>query len=578
MIRLTGTTLLPGLFIGTARLISQGIQQIPSRKITAKEVNGEIEALQSALNAIEAEINLQLDNPEINDAESDILQAHLMILRDPELEKDLLFSIETELLSAPAAVQKVFDSVCRQFREMKNDYFAQRVADYKDVAQRVISSLIGVERGPLREFLPTDIAILEEISPSTISLMARAGLKAYISQTGSVNSHAAILSRALGVISLAAVPKLVETVKDGDTLILDAGKGFAILDPDAETLTRYTELLAGEALKAEALQSLNRLPAVTSEGERIQLYANIEIPAELEGLIAANPDGIGLFRTEFLYLERPNLPSELEQYDVYRLIVSRLNPRPVTIRTFDLGGDKVAGLMPSEPEENPYLGNRGFRFSVTRPDIFRTQLRAILRASVCGKVRVMFPMIIDANDYLRARDIVYDVMKELDAEGIGYDPEIMLGSMIEVPSAALCADELARVCDFLSIGTNDLVQYCLATDRNNAAIASYYVEHHPAVIKLIRMVIHSAGEHGIPLSVCGEMASTPQYIPLLLGLGINALSVNTHQIARTRAIIRNCDARLHELLGDPAKVWTLAELDDLIKNEFSQILQIRSLP
>lgn len=567
---LRGTPINPGLFIGKARLIASPISQIPSRKISQKEIGAEIQALQTALNTIEAEINELLDSEGISDAETDILQAHLMILRDPELEKDLLFGIETELLSAAATVHKVFSRVCQQFREMDNDYFAQRVADYKDVSQRIIACLIGQDRSLPASFAPDEIAIVEELSPSRISSLVKAGLKAYISQTGSVNSHAGILSRALGLISVSAVPGLMDTVSNGTEIILDAVSGEIFLAPDPALISRYTRMISKAVADEQREAELSDLPAITTTGERITLLANIEIPEELSTILAVKADGIGLFRTEFLYLERQNLPSEDEQYRIYHEIISRMSPRPVTIRTFDLGGDKISGNTGSLPEENPYLGNRGFRFSMSRPDIFRTQLRAILRASLAGKARIMFPMIIDAEDFLRAKALVLEAMRELDSAGIGYDPEIMLGSMIEVPSAALCAAELASVCDFLSIGTNDLVQYTLATDRNNDSVSTYYVEHHPAVLKLLRMVIHASAEHGKPLSVCGEMASNPRYIPLLIGLGITALSVNPHQLRQIRNLIRAYDTGSGAIFGDPARAWTSLELKEAIDELYSR--------
>lgn len=572
MISLKGTPINPGIFIGKAKVLINPISLIPSRKISPKDIPQELSALQTALDEIEAEINELLDNDRISDAESDILQAHLMILRDPELEKDLLFGIEKELLSAAAAVHKVFSRVCQQFREMNNEFFAQRVADYKDVSQRIIACLMGQDRSLNMTFAPDDIAIIEEISPSRVSTLVKAGLKAYISQTGSVNSHAGILSRAMGLISVSAVPNVLDTFTTGDVVILDAVSGDVFIHPEPALIAQYTGRISSAKAEEERLVSSNSLPAITAYGERISLLANIEIPEELPAVMSANADGIGLFRTEFLYLDRASLPTEEEQYAVYHQILASLAPRPVTIRTFDLGGDKISGNASQPREENPYLGNRGFRFSMSRPEIFRTQLRAILRASLAGKARIMFPMIIDADDFLRAKSLVTKVMRELDEEGIAYDPGIMLGSMIEVPSAALCASELAAACDFLSIGTNDLVQYTLATDRNNDSVSSYYTEHHPAVIKLIKLVIHASAEHGIPLSVCGEMASNPRYIPLLIGLGITALSVNPHQLSQSRSIIRKCDKDLTEILGDPAGHWTTQALSDLTDSFYSRYI------
>ena len=539
MSRLQGVSIHPGIFIGEARLWIRKLENISPIKINLDQVKPEVQALQQALNQIEARLNLSLDSAELNETEKDILHTHLMILRDPELEKDLLHTIENEYYSASSSVSRVFARVCRQFSEMQNDYFAARVGDYQDVAQQIIDALSGSDQKPELPWEPNQIAVLEEISPSQVSVLARAGVKAYISQSGSTNSHASILSRALGLVSIVSAGGLLDAVTSGNKLIVDAVSGLVIIEPKPEELIEYQQKisLAEQTNRENQLES--QLPSITAGGIRIKLYANIELPQELDFILRQNPDGIGLFRTEFLYLERRDLPSEDEQTEIYTTILKSLAPRPVTIRTFDLGGDKLAHLIPTATEENPYLGKRGIRFSLAEPEIFRTQLRALLRASSFGRMQIMFPMIIDEGDFLRAKALVTDVMAELDREEIAYDKAISLGAMIEIPSAALCAAELARSCDFLSIGTNDLVQYTLATDRNNDSVAGYYVQHHPAVLRLIQMTIEAASEACIPLSVCGEMASSELYAPLLIGLGIRSLSVNPHQLLTIRKLIRS---------------------------------------
>jgi len=285
----------------------------------------------------------------------------------------------------------------------------------------------------------------------------------------------------------------------------------------------------------------------TATGIKIKLLTNIGVLDELEIIKDLSCEGIGLFRTEFLYLGKQNLPSEEEQFTVYKELAEKMNPMPVTIRTFDLGGDKLAPLSSEKQEENPYLGNRGIRFSLSRPDIFSPQVRAILRASVFGKVQIMFPMIIDAEDFRKAKKFVQNCQQELSVQGIAFSQEIPLGAMIEIPSAALCSEELARECDFLSIGTNDLVQYTLAADRNNENVTSYYIQHHPSVLGLIKQTVKSAKKYQTPLSVCGEMASHPQYIPLLIGMGITELSVNPGSFWIAKSIVQKCDDRLFTL-------------------------------
>ena len=537
--RLQGVSIHSGIFIGNARLWIRKIDQFKPVKIGLDGAEQEVQALQAALNRIELALNENLDSGGLSETEKDILSTHLLILRDPELEKDLLHTIESELYSAPSAVSRVFTRVCRQFSDMQNDYFAARVGDYQDVAQQILDVLSGVVTAAEPEWDPGQVAVLEEVSPSQVSVLAKAGVRAYISQSGSTNSHASILSRALGLISIVSIGGLLETVGPGVQLIVDAVSGEVIVDPGLQDIRGYQNRisLAEQARRIGDVE--NQLPPITADGTLIKLYANIELPQELDFILQQNPDGIGLFRTEFLYLERRDLPSEDEQTNIYSNILQRLAPRPVTIRTFDLGGDKLAHLMPAATEENPYLGKRGIRFSLAEPEIFRTQLRALLRASVFGTMQIMFPMIIDESDFCKAKALVKDVMAELDREGISYAKDLKMGAMIEIPSAALCASGLARACDFLSIGTNDLVQYTLATDRNNESVAGYYIQNHPAVLRLIQMTVEAAREACIPLSVCGEMASGEDYAPLLIGLGIRALSVNPHQLLSIRKLIRS---------------------------------------
>jgi len=298
----------------------------------------------------------------------------------------------------------------------------------------------------------------------------------------------------------------------------------------------------------QLLEVLSSKPSTTADGTKLDLMLNIELPEELDLVLKLNPDGIGLFRTEFLYLDRNSLPTEHEQYLVYKKLAESLAPKPITIRTFDLGGDKLSHLIPGQTEMNPYLGSRGIRFSLSHPQLFETQIRAILRASVHGNIRIMFPMIVDAQDFLQAKTFVKDLMKMMDTESISYNPSVELGAMVEIPSAAIMADELAQVCDFLSIGTNDLVQYTLATDRNNDQVADYYVQHHPAVLKLISCCIEASTIHQKSLSVCGEMASIPRYIPLLLGMGIRAFSINPHQYLSAKQLLCNASQSILELM------------------------------
>jgi len=547
MQKLSGTPLNSGIFIGRAIHISLPEPEIETGKIKPEDVSREINRLENSLIAVEEEINQELHSSKLPPNEAEIISAQREILYDPEIYKQLLSAIQNKLHFATQAVADCFTNIINHFDTLKVETFAVRAADYRDVQMRLLNALSGVKNTLQHRLEKDQIPVLKEIVPSLVSKLAQQGIRAYIVAKGSYNSHSSILSRALGLVAIANIPDLLETVKDDDLIIVDGYSGSLFINPDKATLDLYKQKTERERIKQEKLRQLQLSDSKTATGIKIKLLTNIGVLDELEIIKDLSCEGIGLFRTEFLYLGKQNLPSEEEQFTVYKELAEKMNPMPVTIRTFDLGGDKLAPLSSEKQEENPYLGNRGIRFSLSRPDIFSPQVRAILRASVFGKVQIMFPMIIDAEDFRKAKKFVQNCQQELSVQGIAFSQEIPLGAMIEIPSAALCSEELARECDFLSIGTNDLVQYTLAADRNNENVTSYYIQHHPSVLGLIKQTVKSAKKYQTPLSVCGEMASHPQYIPLLIGMGITELSVNPGSFWIAKSIVQKCDDRLFAL-------------------------------
>ena len=547
MQKLSGTPLNSGIFMGRAIHISLPEPKIETGKIKPEDVSREINRLENSLIAVEEEINQELHSSKLPPNEAEIISAQREILYDPEIYKQLLSAIQNKLHFATQAVADCFTNIINHFDTLKVETFAVRAADYRDVQMRLLNALSGVKNTLQHRLEKDQIPVLKEIVPSLVSKLAQQGIRAYIVAKGSYNSHSSILSRALGLVAIANIPDLLETVKDDDLIIVDGYSGSLFINPDKATLNFYKQKTERERIKQEKLRQLQLSDSKTATGIKIKLLTNIGVLDELEIIKDLSCEGIGLFRTEFLYLGKQNLPSEEEQFTVYKELAEKMNPMPVTIRTFDLGGDKLAPLSSEKQEENPYLGNRGIRFSLSRPDIFSPQVRAILRASVFGKVQIMFPMIIDAEDFRKAKKFVQNCQQELSVQGIAFSQEIPLGAMIEIPSAALCSEELARECDFLSIGTNDLVQYTLAADRNNENVTSYYIQHHPSVLGLIKQTVKSAKKYQTPLSVCGEMASHPQYIPLLIGMGITELSVNPGSFWIAKSIVQKCDDRLFAL-------------------------------
>ncbi len=561
---LPGTIIQPGLFIGSARIIIAKSYQIPRLQIDSAEIEAELESLQTAIGKAENDLVRLLEQEAVAGQDRQILQTHLMILKDPEIMDQVQNAIRSKLHSAAHAVKTSFESIIRQFQELENDFFAQRASDYQDVSHRLLTAILGETEEDISDWQPEQIAILRDITPSQVTGFSRIGVKAYCTEHGSYTSHASILSRAMGITALTALPDISREIATGTTLIVDAMDGTLIIDPDPATLAHYEQHLAKYRQDLLALRETGSKPAVTLSGRQIKLRLNLELASEIPRIKELGARGVGLFRTEFLYLGKDRLPPEEEQYQVYREIAEQAAPHSVTIRTFDLGGDKLSHLIPSPAEENPYLGCRGIRFSLAHEEIFKTQVRAILRAGTQGKVKLMFPMVMDVLDFLKAREVVRICQTELETEGISIAKHIPLGVMIEVPSAALCAAELARVCDFFSIGTNDLVQYTLAADRNNDGLSPYYLSHHPAVLQLIRLSLKAARKYKKPVSVCGEMASIAEYIPLLVGMGINELSVNPGQYYTTKAIIRRCDDQLESLVKNLDFSGSLSEVESLI--------------
>ena len=571
--KLPGTIIKSGLRIGTARKVHAPQWKIANPAITPAEVDTELATLQKALQIAGSDIQAHLDSFQGSKEEKEILNSHLLILQDPDLIATLRQSISSGMQSAARAVESSFALITRDFKSLANDFFAQRYADYKDVEQRLLAILTGQGADLLENWLPEQIAILSDVTPSQISDFTRHHVAAYCTDHGSYTSHASILTRSSNIIALTGLPDLYNHVEDGDAIILDAIEGCVILAPDQQTIQLYHDL-QDKYLQQQADElSDHDLPIQTLQGRRIKLRCNLDLLTELDLPAALGADGIGLYRTEFLYLGKAELPSENLQYEIYREVAQRVAPHSVTIRSFDLGGDKLSHLIPAPVEENPYLGCRGIRFSLSQPEIFRTQIRAVLRASNYGRIKLMFPMVTDLKDFLIARDIVTQCRQELLSEGYQLPDCLPLGVMIEIPSAALSAGELAQHCDFFSIGTNDLVQYTLAADRNNSALAPYYTTHHPAVLQLLKLTLDAARKGNIPVSVCGEMASQPEYLPLLIGMGFSDLSVGTASFSHCKSIILRCDAELESLVGKSNYTGSLNEAEELIFNRLKPYYQ-----
>ncbi len=543
MKKIKGIPVSSGIAIGNVKIVIKEKLQIERKYIKQHEIESEMIRLESSIEHVLKELDVLIDDIASSQDNKDILSTHKMILQDPELFKKITFLIKEELLSMEHAIQQHFTEVVDLFSNMENEYYSERSSDYEDVAYRLLSHVLDQRKDILSGLNENSILIMENISPSGVARVFEKKVKGVCIERGSKNSHSSIIARSLNLPFVARVNDILKSIKEDDFIILDGTLGEIIISPDKKTIEEYTKKLDIEKKDKEKLNKIKNLETKTSDGKKIALMSNIEIPEEINQVINNNSEGIGLFRTEFLFMDKIKLPGEDEQYEIYNSIAEKIFPFPLIIRTIDVGGDKISKILNIEHELNPNLGCRGIRISLEHIPIFKIQVRAILRASKRGNVKIMFPMISSCYEIVRVKSIIEECKEELRKKNISFDENIKIGAMIEIPSAAITSDTIAQECDFLSIGTNDLIQYTLAADRDNQSIEKYYLPHHPSIIKLIKMTVQNAHEKGIKVAICGEMASQPEFVPLLLGLGIDELSVSPGLLLKIKDIILHCDMR-----------------------------------
>ena len=559
--KFTGIPASPG--IGAGPIVRYETEELKVRdiRIPPAGVAREIERFHAALDAARKDLSRIRDGiaAELGKHEAEIYDAHLLILDDPELKRAVEHGIRDEGRNAAFVFRAHMSGVAARLEQVNDEYLRERRADVLDVERRVLRYLLG--DGPRAAVALERPAVLvaHELSPSDAALLDRSKVLGFVTEVGSRGSHAAIVARGRGIPAVVRVRGLMQRVKAGDTGVVDGFAGEFELNPDAERRAFFDARRDALADEERTLAGIHDQPAATLVGRRIELAANIELPAEAEQVLAAGADGVGLFRTEFFYLGRPELPSEEEQYAAYRGVAERLAPRPVIFRTMDLGGDKVASYLGMTHETNPFLGWRGIRFALHHPDLFSTQLRAIYRASAHGRVRLMFPMISSLDELQRANGLCGAVARELKRTRVPFDPELEIGIMIETPSAVWMAEELARHARFLSIGTNDLTQYTLAMDRDNERLAHLYEPLDPAVLRSIRHTVAAAHGAGRWVGVCGEMAGEPANAVLLLGMGVDELSMASYDLPRVKAAIRSVRAGAAEAVAREALLQSSAE-------------------
>ena len=531
----------PGVVISTAIVLDAEDLAIPRRHIEPQQVDQEIKRFQDALDKSLVELNDLRSAVTVKYSKEigGIFDFHIGILKDPSLFEPVVAAIRNQKVTAEYAVSVVLRRFASNFQAMSDRYLADRVKDIYDIERRILHNVIGLKQESLGQLTYDAVVVARDLLPSQTAALDRTHIKGFATDVGGRTSHTAIVARALGIPAVVGLGNLTTEVSSGDTIIIDGNRGVVIINPDEDQLVEHREYeRKREAIEIE-LKELQTLPAVTRDGHVISLQANIEFPEEVNDAVARGAAGIGLYRTEFLYMASASEPTEEDHYRAHADALKRLDGRPLVIRTLDLGADKYTQAKQVVPERNPFLGDRSIRMCLHNIPMFKRQLRAIMRATALGDVRIMFPMISTLMELRQAKMILNDVVEELEDEGLPFRREIPVGMMIEVPSAALMANQFAREVNFFSIGTNDLVQYTLAVDRTNEKVAGLFCPAHPAVLTLLRDVIRAGHRNSISVSVCGEMAGEPLYTLLLLGLGLTIFSMNSPDIGEVKKIIRS---------------------------------------
>ncbi|WP_428940669.1 phosphoenolpyruvate--protein phosphotransferase [Fontivita pretiosa] len=530
----------PGVVISTAVVLDAENLVIPKRRVAPEEVPKEIERFGKAVAATIVERQKLRDEltAKYGKQLGAIFDFHMGLLKDPTLSNQVNEEIRTQQVTAEYAVSTVMRRYAAMFQQMPA-HFAERVKDIYDLERSLLRNLIGQRHSDLTHLEQDVVVIAHDLLPSQTAALDKTHVRGFATDVGGRTSHTAIVARALGIPAVVGLGNITAEVSGGDTVIIDGTRGVVIVNPDPEQIAQHREYERAQLRLESELAMLRDLPAQTLDGHIVSLLANIEFPEEIDDALLRGAEGIGLYRTEFLYLASDHEPSEEEHYAAYTDATRRLGGRPLVIRTLDLGADKYTQERSPAPERNPFLGDRSIRMCLHDIPMFKRQLRAILRASVTGDVRIMFPMISTLMELRQAKMILNDVMEEMDDEGLPYRRDIPIGIMIEVPSAAIMANSFAKEVNFFSIGTNDLIQYTLAVDRTNERVAGLFCPAHPAVLTLIRDVIRAGARNGIGVSVCGEMAGEPLYTLLLLGLGLTTFSMNGPDIPEVKKVIRS---------------------------------------
>ncbi|MBC1497547.1 phosphoenolpyruvate--protein phosphotransferase [Listeria welshimeri] len=562
---LKGIAASDGIAIAKAYLLVE--PDLSYEKTEVTDVESEVKRFESALEVSRTELSTIREKAakDLGEDKAQIFDAHLLVLNDPELTGPIEESIKNAKTNAETALQETTDMFIGMFESMDNEYMRERAADIKDVRKRVLSHLLGVTI-PNPALIDEEVVVVAaDLTPSDTAQLNRKFVKGFVTDIGGRTSHSAIMARSLEIPAVVGTKEVTASVAKNDMVIIDGLEGNVIIHPTEEQIAHYEKIKSDFALQQAEWEKLKNEKTVSKDGVHVELAANIGTPNDLEGVISNGGEAVGLYRTEFLYMGRDNFPTEEEQFEAYKAVVSGMDGKSVVVRTLDIGGDKTLPYLELPEEMNPFLGFRAIRLCFANEELFRTQLRALLRASVYGNLKIMFPMIATVNEFRQARDILLDEKAKLKAAGTEVSDSIELGIMIEIPAAAVLADQFAKEVDFFSIGTNDLIQYTMAADRMNERVSYLYQPYNPSILRLVKMVIDASHKEGKWTGMCGEMAGDQTAVPLLLGLGLDEFSMSASSILKSRSLIKRLDqSEMVKLAEEALNKATAEEVVELV--------------
>lgn len=539
-----------GIGIGTVVLIEEHEINIKTKRV--EETGAEIERLQNAIEKFVADTNVMAEKMDITvgKKDADILRGHIQMLQDPMIEEQISALIISEKITAEMAVDQVLEQTAEMFSQIPDELLQQRATDFRDIKTRMLKILLGIEDVDISQVPAGTVIVARDLTPSMTAGINPENIEGILTEVGGRTSHSAILARAMEVPAVLSIENICSIAKNGDKVVLDGTSGEAILNPDDETVEKFKKMYSDYQNEKALLKEYAGKPSQTKDGVKVELVCNIGKPADANKAVECDGEGIGLFRTEFLFMDRDSMPTEEEQFEAYKEVAEKMKGKPVIIRTLDIGGDKDVPYLGLEHEDNPFLGFRAIRYCLQRKDIYEIQLKALLRASAFGKIKIMVPLVTGVDELRQVKAMIKEIMAELDKEGVAYNKNIEVGVMMETPAACMVADVLAKEAAFFSIGTNDLTGYTMAVDRGNAKVAYLYSTYNPAVLRAIKRIIECGKKEGIMVGMCGEAAADSKLIPLLLAFGLDEFSVSATSVLKTRKTISDCTMDECKALAD----------------------------